>query len=130
MKLELNKVYKDREGNQWKTVLYKENYARPFTAVNKAQDCDACYRENGLWTVNESERDLVELIGDDFKKEPFKIEFNGRILSSESDRTVGQETICIAANRKPFFDFEISRAVYKFGENVHNCKITIEEIIE
>jgi hypothetical protein len=128
MKLELNKVYKDKEGNQWKTVLYKEGYARPFTAVNKAQDCDACYRENGLCTVNESERDLIELVGDDFKEEPMRIEFEGSVLYSGS--TWNQETIIVAAHKKADFNFETAKSLQKLWSGVHNCKITIEEIIE
>lgn len=89
MKLELNKVYKDREGNQWK---------------------------------------LVGVIGDDFKEEPFKIEFEGSILYSES--TWNQETITVAAHKKADFNFEIAKFLQKLWSGVHNCKITIEEIVE
>jgi hypothetical protein len=127
MKLELNKVYKDREGNQWKTVLYKEGFSSPFMAVNKNQNESRTYTLDGYCT-NNLEHQLVEVIGDDFKEEPFKIEFEGSILYSES--TWNQETITVAAHKKADFNFEIAKSLHKFGIKPHNCKITIEEIVE
>ncbi len=127
MKLELNKVYKDREGNQWKTVLYKEGFSSPFLAVNKKQNESRTYMLDG-YRANNLEHTLIELVGDEFKKEPFKIEFEGSILCSDS--TWNRETITIAAHKKPDFDFEITKALHKIGTGVYNCKITIEEIIE
>lgn len=130
MKLELNKVYIDREGNQWKVILYKKEHLHPFTAINKAQDHASSYKENGTYRCVESACDLIGLVGDDFKKEPIKIEFEGSILWSDANRDTGRETITLSPHKRVGFSFEITKALNKPGAGVHNCKITIEEIVE
>lgn len=66
MELELNKVYRARDGSEWKIIC--KNIPQNFLmVVNSKQDTIKSLTGNGsYWVSREHELDLIKLIGDDF----------------------------------------------------------------
>lgn len=131
MKVELNKVYKDGRGRQWKvfcivnpiTVGTRRIYATNETQTKINRCCvdganDHCYS---------STEDLVELVGNDFKREPIKITFSASIDSCSSDREKGVEVVTLSTHKHTTRDFEVWEALNKMGFGSQNCRVTIEE---
>lgn len=67
MKIELNKVYRARNGTEWKIVCRALNH---FVLVNKDQFNYSIVHHNGRYGEEGDEDhqdDLIELVGDDFE---------------------------------------------------------------
>ena len=69
MKLELNKVYRARNGTEWKIIL--QPIVRSdgnFMGINKDQDYFNFFTKEGLHRdiINKEEYNLIELVGDEF----------------------------------------------------------------
>jgi hypothetical protein len=90
MKLELNKVYRARNGTEWMVICIVNEPSTVFfnevIIVNRMQDEYNKCRENGrqILGANNSE-DLIELVGDDFTENLRAFEFNGILIEIIED---------------------------------------------
>lgn len=128
MKVELNKVYRDEYGEQWKIIAKHRDGIRyigvPSTLIDVSFFTEAggnCYNQ------------LTELVGDDFKKEAIFTEFNADILSSSWDRESRKEIITLSINPLNFLD--ICGSVTKYLSKIHfnrlkNLNVRIYEDIK
>jgi len=81
MKIELNKVYRDRLKREWKIVVKYETYDHTTGKtrvrciyINKEQnDYGPCDENGKSWGMEhlENYEDLIELVGDDFTTQEF-----------------------------------------------------------
>ncbi len=70
MKLEIDKVYRARNGTEWKVVCI--DVFNKSTVINKQQDNSHFLSSSGKFRgiLNECDEDLIELVGDDFTPRP------------------------------------------------------------
>ncbi len=74
MLLELNKIYSDRIGNEWKIVCDTKIHTQSILGVDPKQEKTQWFYSDGKYsssTNKEHPYDLIKLIGDDFT--PIKI---------------------------------------------------------
>jgi len=75
MKLELNKVYKDTEGTQWKICCIREGKDPRYKSacgVNKEQNDWKFWSEDGVYCDERTPYNLIELVGDGFVEDLIK----------------------------------------------------------
>lgn len=113
MKLDLNKVYRDRKGMEWKVVMkgMRIYTAYPILVVNSSQDLINWLTSDGGNNAfgGEHPRDLIQFVGDDFTpvKEPRKFEF---------------EACLTEYNSGPQEQFAVSQALGKFCSSLYVSK--------
>jgi len=84
MKLELNKVYRDRAGQEWRIICKFES--GNVLAINPQQNQVNNVNEDGCYLLTqECERDLIELVGDDFTDNLRYFELNGILIGLIED---------------------------------------------
>jgi len=135
MKIELNKVYRARNGTQWKVIFIKES-ENLIACVNRKHDEIHFWFISGYYSRSgeANNRDLVELIGDDFieEKKPRYFEFEGWIGESPAETT----SICPYFTLNKVFGYDVSSFVDdvtfldKHRNKTSKWRVTMQEIIE